>query len=409
VPPHATIAELKMMASTGSSRAEKHRIRVMQVIGSLHIGGAERVVAHLAHGLDPDSFETIVCCTRGIGTVGERLRDSGVDVRLVRPRRVFRHFTSLSLAREIASFRPDILHSHGASALIHTGPAAAMRRRCPWVHTFHFGNYPKPAGTQASAERFFARYPTQLIAVSHRQRESIVEALGVAPERLDVLVNGVAPTSWSDDEGARLRRRTECGFREQDVVVGTVAVLSEQKGVSYLLQAAKQVVQELPSARFLIVGGGPLEAQLKSEASALGLDGAILFTGWREDALELLPVLDVFVMASLWEAMPMVLLEAMSAQRPVIVTDVGDNARVVGGGECGVIVPPKDPESLRRAILGLASDRARAMALGIRARARFDDHFTVSRMVSEHASLYRRLRTGDIAGAGFAVNETPSA
>ena len=120
----------------------------------------------------------------------------------------------------------------------------------------------------------------------------------------------------------------------------------------------------------------------------------MIFTGWRQDNLELLTALDVFVMPSLWEAMPLALLEAMAARRAIVVTDVGDNRRVVDDGECGVVVPAGDPAALAAAIERLLGDSAGAAAMAARAQARFRSTFTVARMVQEYEALYAQAVDG---------------
>ena len=137
-----------------------------------------------------------------------------------------------------------------------------------------------------------------------------------------------------------------------------------RRGFRYLLSAARTLLDWDRRLRFLIVGGGHLEAALRSEADALKLGSRIVFTGWRQDAAELMTALDVFVMSSLWEAMPMALLEAMAARRAIVVTDVGDNRRTVG--QCGrgaIVVPPADADALVRAIAEIVADPALASAL----------------------------------------------
>jgi glycosyltransferase involved in cell wall biosynthesis len=157
------------------------------------------------------------------------------------------------------------------------------------------------------------------------------------------------------------------------------------------LQAAAKIAGRAPHVKFLIVGGGPAEKALKSEAETLGIGSRVLFTGWRPDGRRLLPALDIFVMSSLWEAMPMALLEAMAARRAIVVTDVSDNRSVVENGACAVLVPPGDAGAIADALQTLVNDREMAVAMGERAYRRFAEGFTTGRMVSEYEALYERL------------------
>lgn len=371
------------------------RLHVVQVIGTMHIGGAEKAVVHIAQGLDRSRFDVTVCCTRERGVVAEQLAASGVDVRLsAPPSRRQRYFTPYYLQRELRTLGADIVHTHGTPSLLHVGPLAALRVAPPWVHTYHFGNYPLPSRRMMAGERLFSRFASQLVAVSDVQRTSIVQHHGI--DRIDTIVNGVTPNPFLDDGRTRAARRTELGFSDDDVVIGGIAVLSRQKGVTYLLQAAAPILAAHPRARFLVAGGGPLLDALKDEAAALGLGNRVVFTGWRQDNLELLTAIDLFVMASLWEAMPLALLEAMAARRPIVVTDVGDNRRVVDDGGCGVIVPPGNPAALAAAVTGLLDRPEEAEALAARGLARFQTHYTTHRMVREYEAIYTRLASPEV-------------
>lgn len=371
------------------------RLRVMQVIGTMHIGGAENVVVELASGLDRSRFDVALCCTRELGVLAERLRSESVEVTLAAPPdRRLRHFTPLFLARALARFKPDVVHTHGTPSLLHAGPLAMVGSLPKWIHTFHFGNYAAARGRQMKAERLFCRAASQLVAVSETQRQQIIEFHGVKPDRIMTIVNGVRQVSV--DERERARRRAVLGFGPDEIVVGCVAVLTEQKGITYLLQAARRFLQRDPRLRLLIVGGGPLEAALKAEATSLGIAPRTVFTGWRPDGAQWLQALDVFVMSSLWEALPMALLEAMSAQRPVIVTDVGDNRTIVENGRSGMVVAPRDPDAIAAAVETLVTDRARAARIADDAGRRFSDRFRTAHMVGAYQDLYTRRVRQDV-------------
>jgi len=371
------------------------RRRILQISGAMYFGGAERVIAHLASGLDKSRFEVAVCCTRGIGPLGEQLREQGIEVTLVQaPSRWARRFDPLYMQRFIRQFRPDVIHTHGLPALSAVGPLSYLGLLPPWVHTFHYGNYPYAEKRYMWLERVLSRRATRLVAVADAQRDAVIRHHGLRPDHVGTVYNGVRPNPHTDSPGVRAAKRAELGLGPDEFVIGSIAVLSEQKGITYLLGAMRELLQTHPAARLLIVGGGPLEGALREQAQALGLGAAVKFTGWRSDVPELLTALDVWVMASLWEAMPLALLEAMSARKAIVVTDVGDNARFVGNGECAVVVPPRDSQALARALAGLISDPGRIPQLGARALRRYQDRYTVGHMVAAHEGLYSQLARG---------------
>ena len=302
------------------------RLRVLQIIGALYYGGAEKVVTGLALGIDRERFEMMVCCTRAFGPLAEAVRAAGIPLVLGGPQtRLQRYLGPLHLRKVIRQLRPDVIHTHALPGLVDVGPLAWTWQTPPWIHTFHYGNYPYANRRYMIAERIFSRRADLLVAVADAQRAKLIAHHRIAPERIITLPNGVRDNPFREMDGVRARKRAELGLPDDAPVIGTIAVLTEQKGVSYLLQAMPRILRAVPAARLVVAGGGPLEAALKQEAEALGITGSVIFAGWRLDVGELLLAFDVWAMSSLWEAMPLALIEAMAAGRPIVATDVGDN------------------------------------------------------------------------------------
>ena len=173
-------------------------------------------------------------------------------------------------------------------------------------------------------------------------------------------------------------------------IVLTVARLDPQKNLSDLIRAAAQV----PEARFLVAGEGPMRSALESEIRAHALDGRVELLGFRSDVAELLRACDLFVLPSLFEGLPLSVLEAMAAGKPVIASRVGGTDEAVVHGETGILVPPSDPAALARAIRELLADPATAQAYGARGRARVAREFSVDAMVERVSALYDELLAG---------------
>lgn len=367
-------------------------IRVLQVIGSLNYGGAEDVLVKLALGLDRQRFDVHVCSTLGLGPLADRLRAGGVPVHKAGPAgRVHNYLRPWHVHRVMAEVRPDVVHSHGLPPLAELGQVAVTGAAPAWVHTFHFGNYPHTEKRRhMHVERILSAAPDQLVAVSDKQRADLVRFHRIAPERIETVLNGVDPNPFAGDSALRARKRAELGLLDDAFVVGTVAVLTEQKGVTHLLHAARDLVKRVPSLRVVIVGGGPLEGTLRAEAEAQGLGAHVVFTSWRPDATQLLCAFDVYVMASLWEAMPIALLEAMAARRAIVVTDVGQNARIVSHEASALLIPPADPAAIVRAVSALHADPALADRLAAEAQHVVDAQYGTARMVRAYEALYER-------------------
>jgi glycosyltransferase involved in cell wall biosynthesis len=188
----------------------------------------------------------------------------------------------------------------------------------------------------------------------------------------------------------RERKRQELRLSATEPVALTIGRLTLQKGYSILLQAATQVLAEIPSFRFLIVGVGELEEELKRMARQLGIEHAVIFTGPRPDVEGLLAAVDLFVSSSRWEGLPTVILESMAARVPVVATDVSGTRELVQDGVTGLLVPPGDPHSLSHAIVRMFREREQATAMAERAYCRVQD-FSIARVTEQHMEVYLQL------------------
>jgi glycosyltransferase involved in cell wall biosynthesis len=226
--------------------------------------------------------------------------------------------------------------------------------------------------------------PDALVAVGHRQAAAIRDLYGIPQSRLQVIWNGV------DDAPRPSQQPPAVGDLASGVpVIASISTMIRQKGLEYLLEAAALLRQSGDSFVLLVTGDGALRPELVDRAVRLGVAENVRFLGWVPDAARsVLPACDIFVQSSLWEAMSIVVLEAMAAGKPMVVTAVGENPHVVVPGEIGLIVPPADPAALAEALRSLLRDPIRRAAFGRDARRRYEQRFRVEHMVAEYQRLY---------------------
>lgn len=373
-------------------------VRLLLTCSTLHIGGAERVAACLAKHVDRRRFDVSACYLRENGVIGESMLARGVDLVPVpglRPGEPDR-LTSLKLMRLVRERKIQVLHTHDVHGLM---DASICRRAMPGirhVHTFHFGNYPNRDRARQRVERLLWRSPDALVAVGHAQAEAIRSLYGIPPDRLRVIWNGVEdPTPTAESE---IRAKDLAG---QLPVIVSISTLIEQKGIGHLLEASRTLRDNGLAFRLVIVGHGDLRAALEQKSRDLRIDDCVEFLGWVPDAAKLvLPSCDVFVQSSLWEAMSIVVLEAMAAARPMVVTRVGENSHAIVDGESGLLVPPADTDALAMALARLLTDRAMARRLGASARQRYLDRFTIRPMIDAYESIYYDLARRATDGRG---------
>jgi glycosyltransferase involved in cell wall biosynthesis len=228
-------------------------------------------------------------------------------------------------------------------------------------------------------------------SVSEAGRGMIVERLGLSPDHVVHLPNGVEVTRFAD---ARMRERgaarAALGFADDAWVVGSVGALTPVKGFDVLLEAAARLAPTCDGFRLLIVGDGPLRNTLTEEAAKLEIVDRVRFTGRREDVATLLAAMDAYVCSSRSEGMSNALLEAMSAGLPVIATSVGDHPVVIRNGVDGLLVPPNDVDSMAAALRKLINGQDLSVRLGAAARSRAEE-FDFRRSVAAYERFYRRL------------------
>jgi glycosyltransferase involved in cell wall biosynthesis len=292
------------------------------------------------------------------------------------------------LGRFLAGQRPDIVHVHagvGWEGL--PAPYAARSAGVPVIlRTEHL--------PYLLTERRHRRWHSELlpllrglVCVSESSRRTYEDA-GAAPSLLHVIRNGVEPRA---PVLGRAEARRRLGVAEAAPVLLTVARMSAQKGHADLLAAAPHILAAEPEARFVWVGTGPLMVRLRAQIEAAGLSHAVLMLGRRDDVADLMAASDLLVLPSLFEGLPLVLLEAMAAGLPALATRVPGSADAIRDGEHGTLVPPGDPSGLAEAIIRLLEDPARRALLASAGRSRFESEFTAARMARETLALYRRL------------------
>jgi glycosyltransferase involved in cell wall biosynthesis len=367
---------------------ESRRVKLLMVNSTLHIGGAEQVAACLSTNISAERFEISACYLKEPGIVAEQILRGGVDLvpipGLVPGRRDY--FTSLKLRKLILERDIEVIHTHDIHGLIDGSICRSMLPRLKHVHTFHFGNYPHRRFRYKLIERALWRIPDALIAVGHAQAASISACYGIPLERLRVIWNGVEDPVFDPAEAISVEAPPDTP------VIASISTLIPQKGLSHLLDAAALLRDWGERFLLVIAGDGGLKQPLHEQAQNLQLGNHVRFLGWVPQASRrVLPKCDIFVQSSLWEAMSVVVLEAMAAARPMVVTSVGENPHVLVNGESGLLVPPADPAALATALRSLLKDSLMRARLGSAARARYLDKFTVQHMLSAHEDLYREL------------------
>jgi glycosyltransferase involved in cell wall biosynthesis len=399
--PAAVPFDAPTAAATPPAAGPDGRIRIF-MLSSSTAGGTGIHAASLARALDRSRFDLTIGFGPGYPLDAE-IATLGVPVvhfsirRSLAPLANLRGF--LQVLRFLRRNRFDILCVSNAmgSAI---GRVAAWLTGVPaTVLVIHaFASHPhQPAPKRVFyrlLERALAPLTTHFVAVSRSIRDFGARARIVNAQRASVILNGIEPPSDAAIaalESGRDALRRELNLSPDGVVVATCARFERQKGLCHLIDAAARILSPHPGVHFLIVGEGPLDAQLRDQAARLGLTGLVHFPGWRTDIPQILSASDIVCMPSLWEAMPFSLLVGMALGRPMVASRIDGIDEVIEDGVSGLLVPPADPAALAAAIESLLTDPARRAEMGRRARARILDGFTIGPMVRAYESLFDRM------------------
>ncbi|MDP2923095.1 MAG: glycosyltransferase [Candidatus Omnitrophota bacterium] len=239
-------------------------------------------------------------------------------------------------------------------------------------------------------------FVNKIICVSNAVKEAVISKEKANPVQIEVIYNGVDSKKFQVT-GHKSQLKDSLGIKENEFVVGMIANLGWIKGHKDFIEAAGIVLKEIPNVKFLLVGSGPLLESLRSQVAGLRLEEKVLFLGTRKDIPELLSIMDVSVNASYSEGMSNTILQSMAAGVPVVATAVDGNLETVVDGVTGILVPPKDPQAMAKAIVRILKDRELARRMGESAKKTIHERFTIQIMLKNMEDLYKRLLTPKIA------------
>lgn len=364
------------------------RARIVYLSHAFMVGGAEEMVLNLVRHL-PDRFEPSVTCINQAGPIGEEIRNTGVPFSVLGLDPGLRHpWHVRGIERHLRQLQPDIVHTFLLTASLY-GRLAAILARVPIVIGTEVNIYERKKAHHVLAERLLMRGTDRVVVSAESVREFYVRQIHADPAKVDVIYNAV---DWSQLQTTTSRdaMRSAIGAPANAPLAGIIARLTEQKAHRHLFEAMAST-PGLSSLHLVVVGDGELRDDLRARAERLGISARVHFLGARRDLGDLLAAIDLFVMPSLWEGLPLSMVLAMGAGLPVIATRVAGIPEVVRDGTTGLLVPPADVPALGAALARLVSDPALRRSLGAAAAAFVRPRFGVDGYVDAVSGLYDRL------------------
>ena len=372
---------------------EPTRPVVFQILPSLAVGGAERLVVHLMEHLNRERFAPVcICLESPLGTHYEaRVRALGAPLYFLEKGEKM----SLGVLRKLDAlfrkYRPAVVHTH-ILGLNYAYPLMIRYRTPARVYTVH-SLAEKDVGRRTGPIVRAMAFRYQLggvvpVAIADEVRVTIQRVYGYPDPPL--IPNGIPTDEYAPDPDIRAQWRQAHAIEPHATVLTHIGRFAVQKNHALLIEAFAQVRADAP-LYLLLVGGGELENAVREQVAGLGLQSRVRFLGIRADVADILRASDVFVLSSRWEGNPMSVMEAMAAGLPVVSTTVGGVPELVQEGATGLLVPLEDAGALAQALQALVDDPVRRQAMGAAARQHAIAHFDIRHTVRGYEQLYESL------------------
>ncbi|MFA5275638.1 MAG: glycosyltransferase family 4 protein [Candidatus Omnitrophota bacterium] len=373
-------------------------IKILYIITKLELGGAQKQLLSLVTALDRDKFSPYLFTAASGILVPETRAISGLNIHLSffleRPLSPVKDLLAFfEMIRFIKKNNINIVHTHSSKAGIVGRLAARVAGVKVIIHTVHgwsFNDFQAPFIRKfyIFLEKLCANFSSKIIVVSQWDKlKGLKENIG--KESQYALISYGINHEEFQEKNQLLKRESE--VLPSDILIGMVACFKPQKTPQDFIELAKLVTIKVNNAKFLMVGDGVLRPSLQKLISRYGLQDKVVLAGWRRDIPQILSALDIFVLTSLWEGLPIAVLEALVSGKPVVATHTGGISEVIRDGENGFLVAPKEIKQMADKLIRLVNDADLRISMGEKARLSVADSFSISSMVAAHQTLYLKF------------------
>lgn len=367
------------------------RITVLQTIRQGKIGGGESHVLSLVSQIDTTKFRPVVLSFTE-GEMVDILKKKGIPVYVIPTTKPFNFFVTSKVVEIIKKENVQLIHAHGTRATSNTF-YAAKKANIPIIYTvhawsFHPSLHPLVYKARVFSEKLLTQKVNQTICVSYVNQQEGQTLFQLDNSR--VIPNGVDVQKFNYQEQFS-DIRTELGIPPDDFLVGYIVRMTKQKDPMTLLRAIKRVLSQKGNISFLLVGDGELKPDMEKFIVENSLQDVIFFENFRSDIPRILSAIDLYVLPSLWEGLPIGVLEAMAMQKKIIVSDAEANKELIKNNNNGIVFPRQKAEDLANSILQMYDDTSQAEILAIKARETIYEKYTLDKMVGKIEKTYFEL------------------
>ena len=348
---------------------------------TMGLGGTENVVLQLCEIFKPIVNNIVVCSCGGENVKG--LEKMGIKHYMIPDIEDKSLSAILKTAKQLRTIVREenitVIHTHHRMAAFYVA-ALRLYKKCSFINTSHNTFYDKKFLTK------FTYKHAELIACGGMVKKNLVDYFGLPDEKVTVIRNAIVPF-----EGQIVKDETIEKLRDDGCfIVGNIGRLSEQKGMEYYIQALPEVLKKHPETHFLIIGAGELESSLKEQARQLKVEDNLHFLGYRSDIQNLISQLDLVVLSSLWEGLPLTPIEAFSVGKTVVATAVDGTVEIVEDGKSGRLIKPKKPERIAENVIWMIEHPKEKKLMEQEAKKRYEQEFSIERLSKAYIDFYER-------------------
>lgn len=375
-------------------------IKVLHIIATLQVGGAERQLLSLLSGIDRNRFEPIVVAlTRG-GFLEDSFRNLGIPMYVLHKKHKLDFSVLPKLVSVVKEHKPQVLHSWMFTANT-WGRLTTFFARVPVVLTAERNVDDWKTAPFIIMDRILASRTTRFIANSNTVKEFLVKRIGLPVGKIEVIYNGVETDISQLEEAVGLSeisgKRESLGIEPDDIVVGDLCRMDAKNGVLDFVLIANEILRKEKRLKFLLIGGAKskveseYEAKVKALVSKLAIEDKFIFFGFSGNPLRDLRMIDILLHPSIREGMSNSIMEAMLLGIPVVATTVGGTPELVRNGLDGYLISPNDHQGASEIVVRLAFDREKRRELGGSASERVKSEFSREKMIRNYMRLYEEL------------------
>jgi len=359
------------------------KIKIVYIINSFALGGAEKLLLNLCRSLNKEKFEIFVCSATAGGPLANEFEKAGLAIKIFQKRTKLGLSVIWQIYKFLKEVKPQIVHTHlfGGDTW---GRLAAILAGIPVIISTEHSINLEEGWLKKKIKLVLSWFSKKIIAISEGVRDYSIKAEKISPKKLAVIYNGIDLKTFQ----YRGFRPIQAG---QLINAAVTARLEKEKGHKYLLAALSKINKKYPNFTLNIIGTGSLEADLKQQAANLGVLEKIVFWGQQLEPEKILKNMDLFILPSLLEGLGIVLLEAQAIGVPVLASNVGGIKEVIKDNETGLLFEPQNAQAIFEAVNALLSNQALAKKLIENAYAQVQAKFTLAKMVEAYEKLYLEL------------------